>query len=156
MAGRILLGALAAAILALALAPSSQGRGGFFVVKVAKDKDGPFRKALNRVIPDGETRSLWYLVKSKVPDDQQVSFYEQTPDAPEGLKVKWFKGDQDVTDDVQTSGHDFNLSAGKSKYFQARVKATEPGLLYCLRGTASTGGVFFNTAEGEINHGCPH
>ncbi len=43
MAGRILIGALAAAILALALAPSSQGRGGFFVVKVAKEKDGPFR-----------------------------------------------------------------------------------------------------------------
>jgi hypothetical protein len=156
MAGRILLGALAAAILALALAPSSQGRGGFFVVKVAKEKDGPFRNHLNRVIPNDETKSLWYLVKSKAGDDQPVFFYQEPPDAPEDLKVKWFKGQNDISHDVQTSGHDFNLQAGKSKLFQARVRATEPGVLYCLQGTAMTGGVFFNTAEGEINGGCPH
>ncbi len=156
MAGRILLGALAAAILALALAPSSQGRGGLFVTKVATDKDGPYRKEVNRVVPDDETRSLWFLVKSKDSEDLDLSLDEPNSEAHPDLKVKWFKGQNDISHDVQTSGHSFNLRAGKSKYFQARVKATQPDVQHCLVGSVSFGSVFFNDAQAEINHGCPH
>ena len=140
MAGRILLGALAAAILALALAPTASAGDLEASVKVAEgDKSGPYHGSLQNVnVKLGKTKTLWWRVKGKGNTETlDLNFSDDGSSSMlENFKVRWFKHGEDKTEEIQGEGKPFHLDPGESKYFESRVKRIDPGDGFCIEGVA--------------------
>ena len=124
MAGKLIgIAGMIVVLGALALSPSAQGRGDSWATKVAKDKDGPYGVVTKASVPNGDSKTLWWRVTSKADSDLNVAFVDDTGGTP-GFKVKWFKGDDNVSSDVNEFGYEFVLHPDQSKYFRGVVTRT--------------------------------
>ena len=150
-AGMLLLGALVA--LLLTAAPAGAGAEDLGV-KSAKHKDGPYRVDTRINMDVGETRSLWWRVKSKGSSVQKVQFDEPTDDT-DGYRVRWYRGNDDITTEVNDDeGYRFGLQAGRSVYFQAELKRRPAGDVACLYGEATNDLIAYVAATASINDTC--
>jgi hypothetical protein len=102
----------------------------------AKKKSGPYEKEL-RVKVRQQGRSVFVRVKSTHDARQKATIQEGLvgPGDPEAdWQINWFRRDQDVSHDVQTSGYDFRLRPHKSKRFRVKLKpnvaSPDPFCLY--------------------------
>jgi hypothetical protein len=150
-----LFGLIGALVAALVLAAPSSALGPNIIVRVAKDKDGPYREILSVNVAKNQTKNLWYRVRSESETDlKDLLFDDGLQKYLETLRVKWFEGGDNVTHDVQTSGHEFNLKADASKYFNARVTAEKKNVEECLIGRAVYPSVSLDQAFAGINDDC--
>jgi hypothetical protein len=130
----IVLGALALVALAMAV-PAIAHRGDPVLAQAAKQKHGPWSgHTLSVAIPAGDKRSLYVRIKntSSPAHTQQVVLTEGTDGGPPDYHHRWFKGDTDISHDVQTSGYDFSLKHGKTKRFRVRVTVNDDSIAECL------------------------
>ncbi len=135
---RLALGLASCGVLALSAAPASAGAPPF-EVKASKHSDGPYLDTLQSVnVPIGDMKSLYWKVKHVSGGALEMRFTDaltQTPN-PEGLKIRWFKGTKEITNEVKSSGYEFTLPNGSRKFFRARVKAVGPSDGACVVGQA--------------------
>ena len=120
----------------LALAAPAPALGGVRV-EVAKHKSGPWSPGgLNVHIPTGNSKNFYIRIKSTSHHAQakQVNLSERrSVDGPD-YQVSWFKGKQDISSEVQTSGHDFTLKHDQTKRFRLRVTALDGSDQECVSG----------------------
>ena len=101
----------------------------------AKKKSGPYEPKL-RVKVRSNGRNVFVRVKSTYDSRQKAHMVEglSGPGDPEAdWQINWFRGDEDVSHDMQTSGYDFRLRPHKSKRFRVRLKPNVGGAdPFCL------------------------
>jgi hypothetical protein len=125
-----------AALAAIAL-PSSASAGQPFVnLKVAKKQDGPYKNVQNVNIDLNEAKSFYWKAKNPTSTKLDVlltdpSFY------PVGWNTRWFRGNDDITEEVRAAGYEFGLKAGKAKLFRSRLKPTKTAGPVCHEGNAA-------------------
>ncbi len=136
MAARLTLLAGIALIVALVAAPSAEGlTTPLLDVKVAKQKDGPYRGFLRAKAKPNDPAILWFRARNF--DDErleEVLFSDHDSSDLNGYKVSWFKHGDNVSSAVEGSGYDFNIDPGQSKYFMARAKPPNGNTGICLQG----------------------
>ena len=151
--------ALALAIIALAVTaiPALAGTPPIDV-KASKHKGGPYNETPQGVtVPVGEAKSLWWKVRHVSGGKLDVRFTDALTEFPnpEGLKIRWFKGDKEVSDAVKGAGYEFKLPKGSRKFFRARVKAVGPSDGACVVGQADELGLpYSDTAGFAVNGPC--
>ena len=110
------------AMAALGLSVTAQGLSTNATIGGSKDKSGPFVPTGHVKIDVGESRDLYFRVKSisdQSQDHELVSFTTKRP----AYKVTWFKGKHDITDDVNgVNGYEFSLGAHRKKLIRVHVK----------------------------------
>jgi hypothetical protein len=105
----------------LAVAPAVAGGPGTPKVTGAKHKDGPY--ALTTHVKLKRAKNVYVKVKSTHDQNQTATLTEGSVGPGDAdYQVKWFRGDEDISHDVQTSGYDFTLKPEKAKIFRVRVK----------------------------------
>ena len=111
-------------VLALGLAAVASGGPGTPRLTGAKKKSGPYAKELRvKVLEEG--RNVFVRVKSTHDKRQKAHMVEGIAgpgDPGSDWQINWFRGDQDVSHDMQTSGYDFRLRPHKSKRFRVRIE----------------------------------
>jgi hypothetical protein len=119
----------------------------------SKHKDGPFATDGQAKVRVGESRDLWFRAKSESPDPQTLDLRTFDENRPT-YRVKWFKGRQDITNDVSTGdGYEFNLGANKKKLFRVHVKRLAGGEFICLDASLyTTTDQFVSGADIAINN----
>jgi hypothetical protein len=129
----------------------------------AKKKSGPYEKELHVKVRD-KGRNVFVRVKSTYDARQQATIEERLigPGDPEGdWQINWFRGENDVSHDVQTSGYDFRLRPHRSKRFRVKLKPNVGGPdPFCLYSnvqvdepTTGRNGPFFGV-NGPVNELC--
>ena len=138
-------GLLVAAPVALAGAPAE--------LKVAKQKDGPYKTVLKANVANGEAEDLFFRATSRADKGIEGDFAADAAAVPSGWKVTYFRGDNDITDEA-SDGYEFGLAPGQRKFFHARVKRKTAGAdPFCLE-TFVIVGPFFEGAFAGINGKC--
>lgn len=135
---RFALGLAGCGALALAAAPASAG-GPPFDVSVSKHRDGPYVETTQSVnVPIGDAKSLYWKVKHLSGGKLEMRFTDALTEFPNppGLEIRWFKGHNEITDEVKSSGYEFALPSGSRKFFRARVKAVGTSDGACVVGQA--------------------
>ena len=137
----LVLGLSAAVTLGVAALPASAGD--LFVFKIAKQKSGPYSgDSITRVIDPGQSKAF-YLKASTLPGDEPQSATLSQP-GKAIYKTKYFKGDHNITQEVQGGGYEFTLK-DKPKKFRGVVKdignAPDPSCIPIELETTSPGGV---------------
>ena len=119
-----------ACVLALALVgalvavPAMAGGPGTPITEGSKSKSGPWKKV---VFSKGLRTSKFYMrVTNTHSSDQTAVLTEQSvgPGVTE-YRFRWFKGKQDISHDVQTSGYEFSLPEGSKRKFKVKAKPRE-------------------------------
>lgn len=144
------------AALALAAPAGAGGEGPPFIVKVAKDKQGPYQDGFSNVnLQGGQVKDFFFRVRNKEPEPFiNMTFEELFGPAPKGLILKWFKGDTNVTSDVQGDGHSFNLPGDGRRFFELKAKAEANNLYHCLGGEADFENTISDFAFLQFNTVC--
>lgn len=147
---------IAAALVPLSAAAPAPARGGLPAsLKSAKEKDGPFKEVVRVNMPVGDMKVVWFRAKSSADKPQQFGFNDaESSSELEGYKVKWFKGDQNVSSSVQTEGQLLVLEPGDPKFLQAKVKRTGPGEPFCLIGQLFDKSLDKKNAYAGVNDEC--
>jgi hypothetical protein len=110
--------ALGASLIAV---PAIAGGPGTPKVTGAKQKDGPYSLKTNVKLK--RAKNLYVKVKSTHDQNQTATISENRIGPGEtDYQVNWFRGDENISHDVQTSGYDFPLKPEKAKIFRVRVK----------------------------------
>jgi hypothetical protein len=103
-------------------------------VTVAKHEAGPYTQDVGQVTVGGAARSFYFKLANKTDHTQDVTLEDRsTADAPANVKFRWFRGDENITDDALGSGYAFKLKPGSPKVFRGQVKplVDDPGEI-CL------------------------
>lgn len=149
---------LAAAVLAaLALAAPAGAGDSPFILKVAKDKDGPYAEGFTDVkLQDGQVKDFFFRVRNREPDPfNDMRFTEEFGPPPKGLILRWFRGDENITSAVQGTGHVFNLPSDGRRYFKLVAKAQAGDLGHCLGAEADFQNTISDFAYLQLNKNCP-
>jgi hypothetical protein len=138
-----------------------QHGGAPFTILASKSKHGEYKSSLHAKLAPGEKHTFFWKVTNRHVTQQELEFDDAaTGDNPStGYKVSWFKGKKqkrDISHDVQTSGFEYVLPGGKSKYFNAVVKTdAKPQSNFCLGGqTGSTMIPYYDGAYIGLNGDC--
>ena len=135
---RLALGLASCGALALTAAPVFAGDPPFEVT-ASKHRDGPYLATTQSVnVPIGDAKSLYWKVKHVSGGALEMRFTDALTESPnpKGLKIRWFKGTKEITNEVKGSGYEFTLPNGSRKFFRARVKAVGPSDGACVVGQA--------------------
>ena len=130
-----------ALVLALAACATALARGDHSVL-VAKDKDGPYLSSGGNLHIKDQAKSVFFQVRNEVSSPQEFTFEDDSFDpGRRDYRVRWFRGQQEVTDEVRSpGGYVFTLQGEKARIFEAVVKPVEPHPLeMCLVGRATVG-----------------
>jgi hypothetical protein len=128
---RAILCLLALVGLVLTVPANAGAPAGTPVLKGAKKKAGPYKRSL--AVNVQERKNLFVKVKSRANSKQTATLLQGAVDMVKDFDIDWFKGKQDISHDVQTSGHEFMLRPNRPKIFRVRVTPVvgSPGPL-CL------------------------
>jgi hypothetical protein len=129
----LILGFLAVLLAAVATATAAQDP---VQIETALHKDGPWStEGRNVHIPAGHSKNLYArITNTSHPNHPQDITLKDLSGATPGYHISWFKGNEDISHAVQTTGYDFGLKHGKTKKFRARVKVTDDSNQECLTG----------------------
>ncbi len=132
------LGLASCGALALTAVPAVAGDPPF-EVKASKHEDGPYVETTQTVnVPIGDAKSLYWKVKHVSGGALEMRFTDALTASPnpEGLKIRWFKGTKEITNEVKGSGYEFTLLNGSRKFFRAKVRAVGASDGACVVGQA--------------------
>lgn len=106
--------------------------------------------------PDvGQTKTLYWKAKNNSGDPQDLSFDDASTPKLSGYEVKWFRGDHNISSQVEGSGYEFSLGDGNTKIFRARLERVSSGMGFCLGGQAGTPDIpWFDGAYFGVNGDC--
>jgi hypothetical protein len=128
------LGALA--VLALA-APAAEAGG--LQVRVAKSADGPYQTGEPRLnVGAGTTKTGYIRAANKGVATATLTLTQLIYPPPAAYKLRWFKGQRNITGDVRTSGFEFKLKPETRKTFRVRVTPKDTPDEACLGGRFGT------------------
>ena len=121
---RVLL-AVAACVAAIVLPASASAGDPVVSLKVAKHKDGPYKTVQTTHIAPPDAKDFYWKVRN--PTDAKLPDVLLTAGevSSAGWIARWFRGDDQITSDVEGGGYEFALRPGKSKLFRSRLKPTE-------------------------------
>jgi hypothetical protein len=124
------------------LAATALARGGNgYVVENAKHGSGPWKTNSQRVkIKQGKSKNLFVRIKNGSGATRSVTLNEDGAVGPPDYHYSWFKGKDDISHDVQTSGYDFSLKGHKKKKFRIRATANNASAKDCVFGRFSVDG----------------
>ena len=125
---RISLLAGALIVLAGVLASPATALDPLYTVQVAKQKSGDYDRYDTVTLDVGDKRTLYWKVANKTEEDYKVDFNDAATENPNpaGFKVKWFRGDKEITDEVKNgNGYRFKLLEGEKEFFHATIKRTD-------------------------------
>jgi hypothetical protein len=148
---------LAACVAALVLPVATAGGGEkFFKVRVAKKESGPYSVFQKVNIPVGESKSAYFKVKNKADSNLlHMNFNDNIPDPNPDFKVKWFRGDNNITSEVESEdGYPFTLKEDKPLIIRAKVKHLDPGAGVCIDAGAEGDDVGDSLAVLGVNTDC--
>jgi hypothetical protein len=135
---RRLVGAVLAFISVALITADAAGAGGGQppTLRVAKKPEGPYANAWQDVnLPPGEAKNFYFKVKNKTSSNIDTELSGTGDDLPD-FKVRWFRGNNDITDDVvQPGAIDVTLDPGEVRRYRARVKHRDvqpDQATYCL------------------------
>jgi hypothetical protein len=103
-------------------------------VKIAKKEGGPFSFMALHATVDDAPKDFYVKVINGTNHDQEATLEDLSAGSGEpNFKIRWLRGEQGITSEVQGGGYGFGLKPGKPKVFRAVVKplAPDPGAL-CL------------------------
>lgn len=145
----------------VSVSAAKERRGDPFEILAAKSKDGKYKEYQKVTLKSGKKHTYFWKVTNTHGSDLQLTFDDAaTMDgAPNGYRIYWFKGKKqkkDISHDVQTSGYDFTVADGKTKYFNAVVKAqASPASDFCLGGQAGSAALpSYDSAYFGLNGEC--
>lgn len=105
-------------------------------LKAAKQKSGPYHNQIHVNVGD-QRRRVFVRVISTHDSLQQATITEGLagPGDPEAdYQIDWFRKDENVSHDIQTSGYEFNLKPDAKKLFHVKLRANvgnpDPFCLY--------------------------
>ena len=146
----------AAFVAAFVVGPAAAGAAPALKLKAAKHRDGPYVNAPGNdplVVNVDEPKNLYVKAIRPASGSVDVRLFEEVSNDAE-FDYQWFKGQNDISHDVQTSGYLFNLKHEKPRRFRVRVIPAVPdpgeGCLYPHidpEGSMSSYSAFF-----AINH----
>jgi hypothetical protein len=89
-------------------------------------KNGPFGG--NVFIKSEQAKDAYVRVRSTW-SDQTAVIREQVAGSGEDYRFKWFRGNEDISHDVQTSGYEFELPGDGARKFRVQIKpqVNKPG-----------------------------
>ena len=121
--GVIAVALVAAAAIAL---PASAGAGQPDVsLKVAKQKDGPYREHVGAHMDLNQAKDFYWKVRNVTDAKLTQVLIIDGAKYPPGWIARWFRGENNITSDVRNAGYEFALGVGKSKIFRSHLKATK-------------------------------
>jgi hypothetical protein len=130
----------AVAISILAAPPAGAGMGSSPMrLTISKTKDGPYSFSALHAKVNAGPKGFFVKVADKTEHRQDGLLEDVSAGAGSAnFKIRWFRGDENITSDVQGPGYGFGLKPGKPKVFRALVKPLnpDPGAL-CLAPRAS-------------------
>lgn len=123
---RVFLPPATAALVACLLAGIAMAGAPGINLKGAKRADGPYRELVRVNVTD--PRNLYVKAVNRSDDAIEATLSEQTfgPGSGGDYEFTWFRGDTDISHDVQTSGYDFSIPSDKARKFRVRVKPDVP------------------------------
>ena len=133
---------VAAALIAGAFMVASPAAAGTpdYKLKIAKQPDGPYSGVVTVNLDEDESRNVYakarYTGNQSGKKDVSLVRFSEGP-----VSGKYFKGDQNITSDVQLGGYEFRLRRGHPKTFRVKVTSTNPGMAYLTLGLESAQGV---------------
>jgi hypothetical protein len=116
-------------LLALAIIPATASAAPVLKLKAAKHKRGPYVNAPgpNPVTANvNEPKNFWVKAFIVPHSSVEARLFEQVANQDQDYKFKWYKGQNDISHDVQTSGHLFTLRHDHPKRFRVRVRPQVP------------------------------
>jgi hypothetical protein len=142
--------AIIAALAVLIAAPLSVAGLSPVDLHVAKSKDGPYRTSVGASLPDGETRSFWFRARPDSDTTREYTFKEILPFADE-VRVRWYRGQNDVTQEIRDDGLPFTLKPDQSKLFRAKATSKSNGG-YCFAASLyDESDVFVGSSSVRVN-----
>ncbi len=120
------------ALTAAALAPAALGP---IRVTVAKDRDGPFANASPQVQVRNRAKDLYMRARNQSTEIEEIELDDISNDPGNDFKIRWYRGDTEITQHARNGGYGFQLDADERQKFRVRVKprVADPGAL-CLTG----------------------
>ena len=151
-----------AAVATLFLLPSmfitSQADAGVPAVRlrVSKNPNGPFKHTLNQDLAAGDVKNYYLEAKNTTGSLIDAELRRSFSDA--GYDTKYFRKNDNISNDVEGTGYHFPIKGGKVKHFRLRVKrqvvSNATGCTFTelniMNDREDAAGISFN-AEGE----CP-
>jgi hypothetical protein len=127
------------ALAALALAAPAAEAGGL-EVRVAKSADGPYQPSeqLRLNVAAGKTKTGYIRVLNKGIPTATLNLTQLIYPPPPAYKLRWFKGQRNITGDVRTSGFEFKLKPNARKTFRMRVTPKDTPDEACVGGRFAT------------------
>jgi hypothetical protein len=104
-------------------------------ITMSKHEDGPYVD-MAPVVKVNSPRSLYLRARNNVSGPVAETLVDAShADNLNHWRIRWYRGNHDITSQMSGSGYDFVLRAGKSKVFRAYVKpkTKHPGAL-CVEG----------------------
>ena len=117
----------AAAALAVGLTATPAYAGSLILTDVAKSPEGPWKQEIKVNLAPGQARNVYLRVKSSTGDPEPSTVWQPNETSAK-LRVKYFRGGQNISSEVKTftsttpSGYEFTASPDKFKKFRVRVK----------------------------------
>ena len=138
---------VAAAAATFLVAPAQGGPEDPFSIKAAKSKNGQYKNSVFVELAPGDKRTLWLRVKRHGAVNEATLHADYFPIDKPGFSLRWFKGDKEITDDVESlDGQALRVKAGGSRYVSVRAKSeTEAGL--CAAASLQAEDVFVDSAS---------
>lgn len=124
-----------------------------FKLRVGADENGPFKPTTKIHMNQGNVGYAYWQLRSTDDADRGINF--STPSAPyDEYRVRWFKGNKDITDDVEGDGLEVTLKAHADKIFRSRVKRVEDSSEETCIGANAFDGFDTSHAELGVNQEC--
>lgn len=136
MAGRGLLAGLSAMIVLVVAAAPALG-GDLFLTQVSKTKDGTYGTEVHLNLPADGKRRAFFKMTNNTAESVEATFTQGSTEGSPKIKLRWYRGAQDITSDVRGDGYVENIDASSSIVIKLKAKATGNGAK-CTSGVGDT------------------
>lgn len=119
-------------------------------VKVATQRDGPYKEFRAIAIPGGTSGSVFWRVRNVAGrrlNGVQITEGHYMP----GWVGTWFRRERDITAGVQAGEYSFALRPGRSKIFRLRLKAPQENSAMCFVAAAAGPNRRLDAATAGVN-----
>jgi hypothetical protein len=136
MAGRgLLVGLSAMIVLVVAAAPALAGD--LFLTQVSKTRDGTYGTDVHlNLPPDGKKRAFFKMTNNTA-ESVEATFSQGPTEGSPKIKLRWYRGAQDITSDVKGDGYAETIDATSSIVIKLKARRTGAGAK-CTSGVGDT------------------
>jgi len=102
-------------------------------LRLAKHEEGPYLARSPLINVSDSPKSAYFRLKNKTNHTQDVLAADDSFGSLANYEIRWYRGNQEITDEMQGIGSAFRLRPDRPKLLRARIKApvADPGG-FCL------------------------